>query len=230
VRIFNNLFTSTTALTGSDGNPNTTPFITISFSDPSLTGATDVVVANNTLIGSPGFSIGVFSKDSLNSSTLNNIYILNNIVANGSRDQQSVAFLFDNTGTGITYGSYGDGKVVTVDGNLYWPGTGPNPGIGMAGVYYTYTNFKAACTTPCQNTGVNADSLLTSSGLLTSSSPARAAGINLTSYCTETPAMCLDRAGNARPASGAWDIGAYEYVSGSTDTTPPAAPSGLAVN
>jgi hypothetical protein len=41
--------------------------------------------------------------------------------------------------------------------------------------------------------------------------------------------MCLDRAGNARPASGAWDIGAYEYVS-STDTTPPAAPSGLAVN
>jgi len=38
----------------------------------------------------------------------------------------------------------------------------------------------------------------------------------------------IDRAGNNRDATP--DIGAYEYGAGTTDTTPPAAPSGLAVN
>jgi hypothetical protein len=40
------------------------------------------------------------------------------------------------------------------------------------------------------------------------------AGQNLTSNCATIPALCFDTAGNARPASGAWDIGAYQYVAG----------------
>jgi hypothetical protein len=39
----------------------------------------------------------------------------------------------------------------------------------------------------------------------------------------------IDYLGTSRPQGSAWDIGAYEYSSGSSDTTPPAAPSGLAV-
>jgi hypothetical protein len=45
-----------------------------------------------------------------------------------------------------------------------------------------------------------------------------------------TYSLATDLAGVARPSTGAWDIGAYEYSSGSSDTTPPAAPSGLSVN
>jgi len=56
---------------------------------------------------------------------------------------------------------------------------------------------------------------------LQSSSPAINNGANLSSIFTN------DLLGNTR--SGAWDIGAYEYSSGTIDTTPPAAPSGLSV-
>jgi hypothetical protein len=55
---------------------------------------------------------------------------------------------------------------------------------------------------------------------LQSSSPARTGGANLGSpYTTDLDGVV-----------GTGRIGAYEYVSGSTDTTPPAAPSGLSVN
>jgi hypothetical protein len=63
---------------------------------------------------------------------------------------------------------------------------------------------------------------------LNSGSPAIGAGANLTSL--GITALDLDLAGVARPSTEAWDIGAYEYSSGSSDTTPPAAPSGLSVN
>ena len=59
---------------------------------------------------------------------------------------------------------------------------------------------------------------------LASDSPAIKAGVNLSSYFT------TDCDGNTRPSSGAWDMGAYEYGVVSNDTTPPAAPSGLAVS
>ena len=47
---------------------------------------------------------------------------------------------------------------------------------------------------------------------LTLGSPAIAAGANLTSL--GITALNSDKSGIARPASGAWDIGAYQYVSG----------------
>lgn len=40
----------------------------------------------------------------------------------------------------------------------------------------------------------------------------------------------IDFVGTVRPQGSGWDIGVYEYISGSGDTTPPAAPSGLVVN
>jgi hypothetical protein len=50
--------------------------------------------------------------------------------------------------------------------------------------------------------------------LSSSSSPAHSAGINLYSTCNGQPnpglgALCSDFAGNARAASGPWDMGAY---------------------
>jgi hypothetical protein len=56
---------------------------------------------------------------------------------------------------------------------------------------------------------------------LQSSSPARNTGANLSASFTD------DISGDTRTT---WDIGAYGYASGTTDTTPPAAPSGLSVN
>jgi hypothetical protein len=48
-----------------------------------------------------------------------------------------------------------------------------------------------------------------------SSSPAIGKGKNLSSYCTMAPSLqtlCQDWDGNPRPATGNWDIGAYQYA------------------
>lgn len=49
-------------------------------------------------------------------------------------------------------------------------------------------------------------------------------GVSLSSYFT------ADNLGVPRPQGSAWDIGAYEYVSGESDMTAPGAPSGLMVD
>ena len=56
---------------------------------------------------------------------------------------------------------------------------------------------------------------------LQAGSPLIGAGTNLSTVFTQ------DRDGNARPASGAWDIGAYQY--GATGATAPAAPKNLRI-
>jgi hypothetical protein len=36
-------------------------------------------------------------------------------------------------------------------------------------------------------------------------------GMNLSSYCADSPELCRDRDGHARPATGAWDVGPYQH-------------------
>lgn len=70
---------------------------------------------------------------------------------------------------------------------------------------------------------------LDAQGHLLSGSPLVQAGTNLTTLCNSDPnlaPLCRDKSGNPRPASGPWDIGAFN--SGSTTTSSgPASPSGL---
>jgi hypothetical protein len=73
------------------------------------------------------------------------------------------------------------------------------------------------------------------------------AGANLTSSCTTLPALCSGTGTacsynstshtvscpgttvNARPSSGAWDTGAYEFKTGTTQSTPPSTPPSVTV-
>ena len=55
---------------------------------------------------------------------------------------------------------------------------------------------------------------------LVTTSPLRAAGANLSAHYTGS---AVDFDGNTRPASGAWDIGPYQYSSGSTNAVQPPA-------
>lgn len=50
-------------------------------------------------------------------------------------------------------------------------------------------------------------------------------GTNLSSNAAQCPEIMFDRDGNPRPASGAWDIGPYQYAAGGPTPTPTAAPS-----
>jgi hypothetical protein len=105
---------------------------------------------------------------------------------------------------------------------------GDNSGSTSYSDYNIFYNnsgtFKSSGGTPMsyaawQSSGKDAHSIAKnpelnnpSSGDLTlqSNSPAIGAGVNMSSYFTN------DIAGNSRPSSGAWDIGAYEYALGSS--------------
>ena len=56
--------------------------------------------------------------------------------------------------------------------------------------------------------------------LTSSSSAAWQKGMNLSAYCATVPAACFDKLGNPRPATGPWDIGAYESSQASTADSP----------
>lgn len=80
------------------------------------------------------------------------------------------------------------------------------------GHFYSYATWQGA------GYGYDAHSLTADPLLLGSytpnvGSPAIHAGTNLTSLCSgNLTALCTDKAGASRPASGAWDIGAYQFT------------------
>jgi hypothetical protein len=96
-----------------------------------------------------------------------------------------------------------------------------------SGNWYTTAQFQALIGSSNCTNDISINPNLNSDYTEKSNSPTVGAGVNLTSL--GITALNNDMDDVARPSSGAWDIGAYEYVSGTTDTTPPSAPSGLSV-
>jgi hypothetical protein len=95
------------------------------------------------------------------------------------------------------------------------------------GTYYTWTAWQSAGKDPH---GITADPLLNSDYTLHATSPAIRLGQNLTSICQGKPvpglgALCQDKNGASRPATGGWDAGATQYSSQVGAIVPP---SGLA--
>ncbi len=84
-----------------------------------------------------------------------------------------------------------------------------------------------ACVGNESNSAYSATAALSNLFVPQSGSPAIGKGANLTGTCSgqATPglgALCKDKAGNPRPASGAWDVGAFN-----SGLNQPAPPSGL---
>ena len=106
-------------------------------------------------------------------------------------------------------------------------GNGWNGGNSLAGwVSYCQTNFTS--TVGCDAHSISTNPNLTSAFVPNSGSPVISAGKNFYSTCNGQPnpglgALCYDAAGVARPSSGNWDIGAFQYSSSQA----PAPPSGL---
>ncbi len=93
--------------------------------------------------------------------------------------------------------------------NLMWNSDGSSP--GLLGYMLQSTDKR----------GVDPKFVINFTDLhLQSSSPAKDAGTTIASVTN-------DYAGIARPQGSAYDLGAYEYVSGGGDTTPPSTPTNL---
>jgi hypothetical protein len=131
-----------------------------------------------------------------------------------------------------TDGGSGSPSTYSFSNNIYANGGG-NAWVWdyPPGTYFASTQFSLWVSHSGETKSTYAGSTSSSAGVnangtLAPSSPARSAGANLYSVCNGQPnpglgALCYDAASIARPLSGAWDAGAYQY------TTSPSPPTNL---
>jgi hypothetical protein len=141
-------------------------------------------------------------------------YIYNNILSTGSIGiyfhQTGVAAAMDyNVFYNVTPGRT-DNAGHTFDTLPLWQSCNTTA-LGCPAVH----DRNSVTANPSLNPGTNPPYQLASS-----SSAAWQKGMNLSAYCATVPAACFDKLGNPRPATGPWDIGAYESSQSSTGDKP----------
>jgi hypothetical protein len=155
---------------------------------------------NNTILGSGVNVIGIF----LGIGNGANVTIENNLISTASQFIAAISPIRQ-----IDYNSY----MATVTSGCASFLYGGGPCSGQA----NFAAWKAACS--CDAHGAyNASNSVNSDGTLQANSPARGAGVNLTSL--GIAGLNIGANGVARPATGAWDVGAYQ-------TSPPPPPTNL---
>ena len=179
---------------------------------------TDFSIVNNTFADFTGRQ-AIYLQDGNSSAVWSNIVVENNIVFNSGSEP--------NTGGQVGQpirletGNYTCGSTVVVDYNNV--NAGSNGGTVVVCNNNTYSQPHGQSGAPVF-TSYAEYSASNDYHLQSSSSPDIGQAINLTSSCTSTLAVCTDKDGAARPSSGAWDLGAYEFSSSNA----PSAPTGLA--
>ena len=129
------------------------------------------------------------------------------------------ATLYNNIGvTQYTVINGGDGGMLTASNYNDWYNTqGTNQFIPPSGYCCLASLSSWISTTGFDTNSITANPNLNSSYVPNTGSPVIGAGTNLYSTCNgqSNPglgALCYDAAGNPRPSSGAWTIGAYNYI------------------
>jgi hypothetical protein len=181
-------------LDGSDGSGPADGFINIGLNYADPYPASEVArVYNNTIIG-PGYAVGIIVFGGYGYSET--IYdVKNNLTTNVQ--------------TAVAAFEYGSGNyTLYCDTNLYSGLTGGTEEFDFAGGDggggSTYSGWQAGYFT-WDSHSISNNPDLSSSYIPQSGSPAIYAGANLSSFFTN------DAAGNPRPPTGPWDIGAYQH-------------------
>jgi hypothetical protein len=196
--IFNNVFEVDSATTG-------TVAVWLNGTSPYPFGP--YYVYNNTFINN-GYAIAPATN------TTHPITSENNLVTEGTTGYKY--FYVDEAGTTLTsdfaasdYNSFYGGRGLSFTGNGYW--CWPQPGKSPTGCGASYNGPWASAGFDTHS--ISANPQINASYQLSSSSPDIRAGANLSSLCS-TPGLgllCYDKNGVARPATGAWDIGAFQF-------------------
>jgi hypothetical protein len=182
-----------------------------------INGLTNALYANNTvystLVSGSGQGSQAYTIDDSTSTT----GIFNNLTVNSPQ--------------GAAYGNNGTIVGSQIDNNIYPGGCsllsgywGVNGGISGFPAWQAF-GFDAHGSNPnaCNLSGAIASANLNTTTLAPQTgSVAIGAGKNLTSLCGTWPLLCFDANGAARPASGAWDVGAVNSSGSSgVPTSPP---------
>jgi hypothetical protein len=207
IRIFNNLVYQT--LSGRSGDYGRGIELSV---QGSVTYLSDVLIANNTIVGMPAWGMNIYSG-----SNSSGITILNNIIHNCYKNGGGQAI---GIGDGsYSVGSYGSGANLIFDYNIISAGSNGSTLIGYKGSIYNYDVWKSKFGVQSNISG-NPDPQLSPSYRLSATSPANAAGTNLRSFYTS------DKIGVLRPSGPRWSIGAYESGNNSSNLS---APSGFKI-
>jgi len=158
------------------------------------------------------------------------MHLYNNTILVGTINSQggsSPVQMLENNISGATEGLlFGSASASASDYNNWYNLNNPaftynNTSYSSLAAFHAATGFEAH--------SIPSTPSLSSSSIPNSGSPVIGTGINLTTICSSQPnpglgALCYDKAGNARPATGGWDMGAYN---GQQSTTTPAPPTSL---
>jgi len=174
------------------------------------------MVINNVLIRNAAYGLHIAGY-----TTVGNMKVYNNVMAHNGKSGIILwmpvsgvdiknNIIYQNAKYGIdSYDAHGSG--VVIDRNLVFGNNLGNYALALDGSDFTYTMGTTISSAPLV---VNS----TSAGFdahLSAGSPAINAALNLSSTFT------TDKDGVARPASGAWDLGAYRYGSPELRPAPP---------
>lgn len=153
-----------------------------------------------------------------------NGYLVNNTFIDAGGTGGNAYICFHSYGTGWTFenniqigcGSYIylQGAALTANYNDYYGAASPQ-WIYHSTYDTTLASWRTSCS--CDAAAIGTNPNLTGAYVPNSGSPVIGAGVNLTSL--GIAALDTDQAGTARPSTGAWDIGAYQY-SGSPASSP----------
>jgi hypothetical protein len=141
----------------------------------------------------------------------NNVTMENNVMVS-----PSTAFNFP-AGTSIYMGDHNDYYNV---GNVV-------PFFYGGSTYNTLAAFAAA--SGSEQGSITDNPNLSSAGVPAAGSVVIGAGVNRTFFCGTFTALCLDAAGHQRPATGPWDIGAFQFSATPVVLAPPTQVIGTAV-
>jgi len=175
------------------------------------------MIINNVLVRNAAYGLHIAGYD-----TVSNMKVYNNVMAHNGRSGIILwmpvsgvdiknNIIYQNAKFGIdSYDAHGSG--VIIDRNLVFGNSLGDYGLARDGSDFTYTLGTTISSAP---NFVNSSSS-SFDAHLNSGSPAIGAAGNLSSTFT------TDLEGAARPASGAWDLGAYKYggTDGGGGTTP----------
>ena len=179
------------------------------------------LVINNVLIRNAAYGLHIAGY-----TTVSNMKVYNNVMAHNGKSGIILwmpvsgvdiknNIIYQNGKYGIdSYDAHGSG--VVIDRNLVFGNSLGNYALALDGSDFTYTLGTTVSTAPLfvNSTAAGFDSHLSAG------SPAINAGLNLSSFFT------TDLDGVTRPASGAWDLGAYRY---GQPELPPAPPERLRI-
>ncbi len=218
---------------GDLGGPSATAFIfcTYGITQTGATTSSQCRIFNNVLVQTAAHGTVIWVQQ-----VTGPTYILNNTLVDVSTDTATGIMISGLNGSvvennileygGTTMGGYDSPATSVLSNSDYndWymiNGGGANTRFGLGG-FQNLATWQS-------NTGydmhsITGNPLLNSNYMLSSGSPAIGSGVNLASLAQSLGIpLATDKAGGARPSTGAWDMGAYQY----STTSAPAAPSGL---